>query len=225
MPTLHPDRRADPRPARAGQIVRLALATLALSSVAAAGVPGVGRPAPGSDPGLRSVTLGSGSAITFHASDAFGGFDGKAPIAAFSLRLNPDRLASARGSVEVKTGAITTGNFLRDVNAARTVFQSSQYPTIRYTLESVRATPASLPDGGAADLTVVGRLRMHGVERSEVAHGTVRRSGTELDVTLSFVVRLSDYGMTRPRLFTVVVDDAVQVHVHVTLHMAASTHG
>ena len=209
----------------------LGAAVLWLAVTAAAGAPDAGgaprarADATGADPSLRQVALEPASAITFHASDAFGGFDGKAPVAAFSMELDPERPASAQGSVDVKSDAVTTGNFLRDVNAARTVFESSRYPTIRYTLSSVHADPASLRDGGGADLTVRGRLRMHGIEREVAAHGEVSRHGDRLEATLSMPVRLSDFGMTRPRFLTVVVEDTVQVHVHLLLRVEATPSG
>ncbi|HKI56348.1 MAG TPA: YceI family protein [Trueperaceae bacterium] len=198
------------------------LACLATAVPASARAPGVRLPpASGVDPNRRAAALEPSSTITFHASDAFGGFDGKAPIAAFSLELDPSRLSGARGRVAVKSDAITTGNFLRDVNAARTVFDAARYPEIVYQVTAVQADPASLPDGRTADVTVTGLLHMHGVERSVVAHGRLTRSGDALEATLALPVRLSDFGMTRPRLFTVVVDDVVQVRVHLLLHIAS----
>lgn len=189
----------------------------------AAGAVATGADVAGS--GLRAATLGPSSAITFQASDAFGGFDGKAPVNAFSLKLDPRRPASAQATLEVKSDAVTTGNFLRDVNAARTVFESSDYPVIRYTLTGVKADPAILPDGRSADVTVRGRLRMHGVEREVVAHGKVRRHGGELDADLSLPIRLSDFHMTRPHFLTVTVEDRVEVDVHLVLRLAPAEGG
>lgn len=232
------DRRNEKRGSRAAMIVVLAFVTSGLLAPAPglARAPGAGGPDPagayrtgaepsGAEPGLRTVMLDPTSAITFHASDAFGGFDGKAPVASFSSKLDPGRPESAQGSVEVDSDAVTTGNFLRDVNAARTVFESSTYPTIRYTLTDVQADPASLHDGDTSEATVRGRLRMHGVTREVVAHGVIVRAGDELDVRLALPVRLSDFDMARPRFLTVTVDDEVEVQVHVLLRVEAAGGG
>lgn len=208
-------------PTRSTRLLALLTLTAAVGLAAAAGRPTPLRPAPPA----REAVLQPQSAITFHASDAFGGFDGKAPIASFGLRLDPENLASAQGSLVVKSDAVTTGNFLRDVNAARTVFETSRYPLIRYVITGVESEPPALPDGHSARLTVTGTLDMHGVERREVARGEVSRSGEVLDATLSLPVRLSDFDMTRPRFFTVVVDDVVQVEVHLVLELQAPAGG
>lgn len=223
------------RRGRLSSVRRVALAAVAAGLLVVeptlAGAPDVGGSNTGNagvretDETLLPATLEPASAITFHASDGFGGFDGEAPVASFSLKLDPARPASARGSLEIRSDAVTTGNFLRNVNAARTVFDSRRYPTIRYMLEAVQAHPASLPDGGRADLTVRGRLQMHGVERDVTAHGAVSRRGGVLDVTLSLQLRLSDFDMTRPHILTVVVDDLIKLHVHLLLRLDAAQGG
>lgn len=229
MPRDHaPDTMASRSP---GAVARLlaALACLilfALGPAALAGVPGVsGAPSSGRDGAARPVALLPESAVTFHASDAFGGFDGRAPIDSFSMMMDPQDLATTQVHIDLKSDAVTTGNFLRDVNASRTVFEASQYPTISYRVDAVDAQPSSLADGGAAAVTVDGTLRMHGVERAVVARGRVTRSGNGLEATLAMQVRLSDFDMTAPRFFTVVVDDVIQVRVHLFLRMQTASSG
>lgn len=197
-----------------------ALVPISLTPAAMAGVPGVKGPASGArGPAVRPVTLLPGSTITFHASDALGGFDGGAPISSISISMDPRHLARTSGSVHLMSDAVTTGNFLRDVNAHRTVFEVSRYPTISYSISAVEAHPSALADGRAVDVVVRGKLRMHGVDRDVAATGRITRSGNRLDATLSMQVRLSDFNMTRPRLFTVVVADVIQVRVHLVLQM------
>lgn len=197
-----------------------AAVALACAGVVVAALPDTGAAPPTvAGPGRTRVALAAESAITFHASDAFGGFDGRVPVAGFSAAVDPQRPTSAQATIVVRTSAITTGNVLRDMNAARAVFEASRFPTIRYTLTAVTSRPASLREARSAAVSVRGRLRMHGVERDVVARGEVSRTEGGLDVRLTLPLRLSDFGMTRPRLFAVVVDDTVDVRVHLVLRL------
>lgn len=224
--TTHPVSALARLGAALARLLPLALAPVALAPFALAGPPPTGgASAGGGHAALRSFTLQPGSAVTFRASDAFGGFSGEAPIASLSLEADPRRLADTLGSVTVKSKAVTTGNFLRDVNAARTVFEASEYPTIRFRVNAVDVRSGSLVDGAAVEVAVHGHLRMHGVEREVVARGRVTRSGDELEAMLSMQLRLSDFDMKRPRFFTVVVGDVIQVHVHLILGMQSRPAG
>ncbi len=196
---------------------------MTLASVAVASLPGGNATASGArDGAVVSFAVLPGSTIIFHASDPLGGFDGEAPIASASIAMDLRNVAGIQGTLLLSSDAVTTGNFLRDVNAHRTVFEASRYPTIDYRVSAVEAQPSSLADGGAVDVVVTGRLRMHGVARDVVARGEVTRSGDRLDAILKMQVRLSDFGMTRPRFFTVVVADVVQVRVHLVLQLPSA---
>jgi polyisoprenoid-binding protein YceI len=162
------------------------------------------------------------STIGFRATDPLESFTGHAPVAAATLRVDPAHPATARGSLTVRADAITTGNLVRDRNAARGVFQVGRYPVIRYTIADVQADPTELPSGGTARLVVTGTLTLHGTTRRVVARGTVVRHADRLDAKLHFDVRLSEFGMDRPRFLFIRVDDLVAVQVDLAVQSSVS---
>ncbi len=162
------------------------------------------------------------TAITFVASDPLGGFTGHAPVAGATLQVDPARPSTARGSLTVRAGSIATGNVLRDRNAERGVFEADRYPVVRYAVTDVQAHPADLPDGGTSRVVVTGELTMHGATREVVATGTVARRGDRLEAHLHLDVRLTDFGMDRPRFLFIQVDDLVKVTVDLALRSAVT---
>lgn len=213
----------------------LARALLARALLAGALLAGVALAAPSNAAGTQSNPVAPPSraappparlldttTITFTAHDGRGGFTGSAPVADATVRVDPEHPATARGSLTVRTAGITTGNVLRDRNAERGVFQADRYPTLRYAVTNVRAAPADLPDGGTSHVVVTGRLTLHGITREVAAAGTVTRHGDRLDVRLRFDVRLSDFGMDRPRFLFLQVDDLVNVTVELALRSSAA---
>lgn len=180
--------------------------------------PPAGRPAaPAAN--RADVTLLPASRAVFRARDPVETIDGHIPIASARLALDPARLGSARGSLTVRTAAISTGNVLRDQNARRALLDSARYPTASFTLTRVEADPSQLRDGASSRLRVTGELRLHGVTRKVVATGTVARHGARLTARLDFALRLTDFGMVRPRLLFIQVDDRVSVQAILELQL------
>lgn len=163
-----------------------------------------------------------GSTVDFRATDPLESFTGHAPVASAALRVDPAHPATARGSVTVRAASITTGNLVRDRNAARGVFEADRYPVLRYTISDVQADPTDLASGATVRLVVTGTLTMHGITRKVTARGTVLRQGDRLTAELRFDVRLSDFGMDRPRFLFLQVDDLVTVQVELVVQSPAA---
>jgi polyisoprenoid-binding protein YceI len=136
---------------------------------------------------------------------------GKAPIDQLILKLDPDHLQSAQVTITIHSGSFNSGNILRDTNARRTVFDSQEFPEISFSSQRVISTSNRLLEGTEQELRLVGTLLLHGLRKPLEITVVVFREGQSLDVSGSFSIKLSDYGMSRPSLFGVLVDDRVAI--------------
>ena len=151
------------------------------------------------------------STVEYTASDPSGSWSGRAPVSSLRFSLDPDNVRAAQLSVTVQPGRFDSGNFIRDANARRVVFETGEYPDIRFELARVQTQDNRLADGTSTQLELSGTLNMHGVAREVTTTATVSRSGGTFTATGVLTVKLSDYGMKRPSFFGTSVDDAVQV--------------
>lgn len=151
------------------------------------------------------------SSAVYTASDPSGRWSGRAPFSSLEFRFDPYDLRAAQLSVVLQPGKFDSGNFIRDANARRALFETGQYPDIRFDLARVQTAKNSLADGETLQVTLFGTLTMHGVSREVTTTATLRRADPVVTATGTLAVNLSDYGMKRPSLFGVKVDDRVAV--------------
>lgn len=159
-----------------------------------------------------------GSRVTYDASAGWETWQGVAPARLELLTFDDRDLSTLELVIVVEADAFESGNFFRDVNARRTVFETSQYALIRYVVEGVGPAGGSdddaaldLPDGAERSLRLSGTLSLHGVDQTVDVPITVRRDGERLAVTGGFAVRLSDYAMQTPSIFGRSVEDEVTI--------------
>lgn len=158
------------------------------------------------------------STVEYTASDPSGRWSGRAPVAALTFDLDPENVRAATLSVTVRAGAFDSGNFIRDANARRVVFETSNYPDIRFDLKSAQTADNHLADGETAQVALSGTLTMHGVTHDVTTSASVSRAGTTVTATGTLEILLSDYGMKRPSFFGTSVDDRVMVMFDVQAH-------
>ncbi len=151
------------------------------------------------------------SVVEYTASDPAGSWSGRAPVAGLAFTLDPQNVRAASLSVTLRPGQFDSGNFIRDANARRAVFETAAYPDIRFDLTRARTAANRLADGATLQVELSGTLTMHGVTREVTTTATVSRAGATVRATGAFQVLLSDYAMKRPSFFGTSVDDAVQV--------------
>ena len=155
------------------------------------------------------------STVTYQAADSRDSWRGRAPVESLRLVFDDANLQSLELEITLYPGEFDSGNFIRDANARRAVFETGAYPEIRFVATGLRADPATLPVGVARTVGLEGTLTMHGVSRPLSLPVNVERDETELRATGSFEVSLSDFEMTRPELFGVRVNDEVSVSFEV----------
>jgi polyisoprenoid-binding protein YceI len=171
------------------------------------------------------ATWTAGGEVRYEARDALSAWSGVAEIADLVVTLDPEDLRTLRLAAVVQPASFSTGNFLRDLQARREVFQVDDHPEIRLTARAAADTPfRSLPAGGAVPLALDAELTLHGVTRAYRIEATLRRDGSgdalapaeaaaRVHAEATFVVSLTAHGMRRPTLFGLVTDDEVRVVV------------
>lgn len=154
------------------------------------------------------------STVTYSARDAQRAWQGSAPLTSLVLEPSPGGL---RVEAVLEPGSFNSGNFIRDGNARFTVFDVGEFPTATLTGTLPLAPELGAPTAsGEADVAFSGTLSLHGVTREVGFPVQVTRDGAAATVTGTFSVLLSEYDMTRPNLFGVVVDDLVELKVVLT---------
>lgn len=168
-------------------------------------------------------TLLEGSLVRYDASAGWEAWQGVAPARIERLSFDDGDLASLRLEIRVAADEFESGNFFRDRNARRVVFETADHPDVIFELDEVAATdgpPGALPDGAERALTLTGTLDLHGVRRTVDVPVTVRREGDRLAVTGGFAVLISDYAMTAPSVFGRGVDDEVTIRFDLVVALA-----
>ena len=162
-----------------------------------------------------AVTLTPESTVTYQAMDSRDSWTGQAPVESLNLIFDDANLRNSALEISVNPGKFDSGNFIRDANARRAVFETGTYPEISFVATGLRTNPitlpATLPVGTTRTIVLAGTLTMHGVSRPLELPVSVERTGGSLRATGSFEVRLSDYEMTRPDLFGIKVNDEVTI--------------
>jgi polyisoprenoid-binding protein YceI len=163
-----------------------------------------------------------GSTVAYDASTAFERWRGVAPADVVRLTFDDGDVRRLALEVRVPTGAFDSGNRFRDANARRVTFESDRYPEATFVATGVAGGPPwDLPPGAARELTLRGRLTLHGVEREVAVPVAVRREGATLRVEGGFEVSLDAFEMRAPGLFGIRVDDRVTVRLDLAVALEA----
>jgi len=179
--------------------------------------------------------------VTFHFDDPRGGnlveFQSKAPLETFegktsqltgSITLDPADISSMSGQLVVDLASFDTGLGLRNTHMREQVLHTNEYPRAQLVISSVRHEgPAALHDGQplrvklGADLTLHGQTRPVVVDvvatlRQASAETAKRGPGDLLEVQARFAVKLSEFGMERPKMLVMKVADEIKLSVKAT---------
>lgn len=155
------------------------------------------------------------STVTYHSSTPNETWKGQAPLQRLTLTPGVDGLSI---SATLEPGQFSSGNFIRDANARVLVFETGKYPTA--TLTGTLPLPGDLATLERGTATFSGELTLHGVIRALSFPVALERSGNSVSAEASFPVSLSAYGMKRPSLFGLLVDDALTVDVALSVTLA-----
>jgi polyisoprenoid-binding protein YceI len=155
--------------------------------------------------------------VFFDATHPLGPFSGRTENVQGEFQLDPSDLKlGLTGSLRISARGLKTGEESRD-RAMQKALGVDQYPEIRYTIDTVEASFASVSERPDVLLTINGRLTIHGVERPVPFPGRVRRRDDGLWVRGETKIKMTDFGISPPRRLFFKVNDTVLVSFDVLL--------
>lgn len=104
-------------------------------------------------------------------------------------------------------------------NRDRAVSQAlsvQQFPDATFEASAVQV-PANVDGGGTVDITVPGRLTLHGTTRDVEAHLQARMNGQQLELAGSIQFNMTDYGIAPPRVAFAAAEPQVTIEIQVVL--------
>ena len=142
-------------------------------------------------------------------------------VEASSSDLEGKVLAKADGTVQVmvrtKVAGFRSGDNNRDEHMQE-VMEAASFPTVTFKGLAKISPPASYP--ATLDVAVAGELEMHGKKFPETINVHVEMpSANKWRVTSAFDVSLDKYGVERPALLLVKIEDAC--HMKIDLSVAS----
>lgn len=178
-------------------------------------------------------TIASGSVVGYRVKELFVGQASKHEAVARTSTVSGGLTASGDSNAfQVSNITFTAG--LADLHsvdsvAGRDVTQRDgvvsrqidvqQFPTATFT-----ATSASVPGGvttGQVDVTVTGRLTIHGVTKDVTVKAMAQMSGSKVEIAGSTSIDMGDYGVSPPQVGFVTVDSSVLIEFDLFMTRAA----
>lgn len=168
----------------------------------------------GSLDGTWRVDPSRGSVADWSAS--FVGYRVKEELASVGAVEAVGRTTQVEGTLELAGTTVTAASFTADLSTlqsdeprrdgqmGRQGLETDTYPTGTFTLTQPIEVGPIPADGASVTVDALGDLALHGVTKSVTIPLTATRTGDEIAVTGSFVIRWEDFGMTKPSSFVVV---------------------
>ena len=91
--------------------------------------------------------------------------------------------------------------------------ESGKYPKADFKGTVVNNSAVNYTKDGSYNVTVKGKLTIHGVTKDVEAPGTIKVNGDKIDATSSFSIQLSDYNISIPS----VVKDKISNNIKITV--------
>jgi polyisoprenoid-binding protein YceI len=111
----------------------------------------------------------------------------------------------------------------RDNYIKRNTLQVSEFPNALFVVTSAPGLPVPLPTSGTAEFELVGDLTVHGVTRPATWQATATFADREVTGTATTTVLMTDFGMTPPKVGSVVsIEDSVKLALDVRATLAPS---
>jgi polyisoprenoid-binding protein YceI len=123
-------------------------------------------------------------------------------------------LVPEQSKIVVDLRSLRSGDSRRDNFIQGNTLQTQQFPTAEFVPTEARGAPATLPPAGEATFQLLGDLTVHGVKRPVVWDVTARFDGPTVTGQATTQVKLTDFGMTPPRVGPVLsLDDLVTLEL------------
>ena len=179
-----------------------------------------------------SWTVTTGSLAGYRVKELFVGETSKhEAVARTSTVTGSLTVAGASTGYQVRAITITavlTGLHSVDTVAGRDVSQRDgfvsrqmnlqQFPSATFTASSVSVTGST---SGPVDLSLPGKLTIHGVTKDVTASAKAQLSGSKVEVAGSVSIVMTDYGVTPPSVPFTTVDPQVTIEFDIFMTKAA----
>lgn len=120
-----------------------------------------------------------------------------------------DSIASLKGTMEVSIADFISDNAKRDSNMRETM-ESDKFPKASFEIKEVIAK-------GGDNVTLKGVMSIHGVSKPLSFEGSVNEEGSKVRIKAKSSMKMSDYGITPPKMVFLTVRDQVDLNVDVVL--------
>ncbi len=117
--------------------------------------------------------------------------------------------ASLRGSMEVSIADFISDNAKRDSNMRETM-ESDKFPKASFEIKEVVSK-------GGENVILKGVMSIHGVSKPISFEGSVSEEGSKVRVKAKSSMKMTDYGITPPKMVFLTVRDQVDLNVDVVL--------
>ena len=156
------------------------------------------------------LTFDPGStSITFHLDATGHDVEGSFALREGKIRFDAET-GQASGGISVNVAGAATGNQKRDKTMHTKVLESSAFPLFVFHADRVEG---HVPESGAAELKLHGRMEIHGGEHPLVMPAHVEVVGGHVKATSRFSIPFVDWGMHDPSILFLRVAKAVDVTV------------
>ena len=135
--------------------------------------------------------------------------EGEGRVQGGEIRFDPDG-GAARGAVRVDAQSFRTGIEARDDDMHEQVLESGRFPEIRFTAEHLEVRSRS---ADAAEVTIHGKLALHGAEHDVAVPAQLALEGGALHVTGAFTVPYVAWGLRDLSTFVLRVAKDVRVQL------------
>jgi polyisoprenoid-binding protein YceI len=109
-------------------------------------------------------------------------------------------IVADQSKFEVDLRTLTSDQSRRDDFIKANTLNTGQYPAAVFVPTAVTGLPSPIPESGEGAFKLTGNMTVHGVTKPATWDVTVKKSGNQLTGTASTVIKLTDYGMTPPRV-------------------------
>jgi polyisoprenoid-binding protein YceI len=121
---------------------------------------------------------------------------------------------------EVDLRTLASDQSRRDGFIKSNTLNTSQFPSAVFVPTAVTGLPSPIPESGEGAFKLIGNMTIHGVTKPATWDVTVKKSGNQLTGTASTVIKLTDYGMTPPRVPVVLsIEDNITLELDFAMTM------
>ena len=140
------------------------------------------------------------------------------------IHLDPDgTILADQSRITVDMRTLQSDSTMRDNYIKRSTLQVADYPTADFVVTAAPGLPMPLPTSGSATFELIGDLTVHGVTRPTTWQATATFAEREVTGTATTTVLMTDFGMTPPRVGSVVsIEDSVRLELDVRATVAPS---